>query len=61
MKKGILNGDLNISYETEPQKSYAYKLVFQDPNKTLTEEEVMNQFNQIIASCQKVGYSLREK
>ena len=26
MKKGILNGDLNISYETEPQKSYAYKL-----------------------------------
>ena len=48
-------------YNMDDKKSYAYKLVFQDPNKTLTEEEVMNQFNQIIASCQKVGYSLREK
>ena len=48
-------------YNMDDKKSYAYKFVFQDPTKSLTEEEVSNQFNQIIASCQKVGYSLREK
>ena len=26
----------------------AYKLTFMDPTKTLTEEEVMNEFNKII-------------
>ena len=30
------------------EKSIAYKLTFQDPNKTLTDEEVMELFNKII-------------
>ena len=33
---------------TDNKKSIAYKLTFQDPSRTLTDEEVMNIFNKII-------------
>ena len=35
-------------YEMEKEKSIAYKLVFKDDNKTLSDEEVMEVFNKII-------------
>jgi len=43
------------------EKSIAYKLTFQDPNKTLTDEEVMNLFNKIIKETEtKCNAKLRD-
>ena len=36
-------------------KSIAYSLTFNDPSRTLTEEEVMNVFNKIITDVEKSG------
>ena len=38
-----------------PEKSIAYSLTFNDPSRTLTEEEVMNVFNKIITDVEKSG------
>ena len=35
------------------EKSIAYSLTFNDPSRTLTEEEVMNVFNKIISDVEK--------
>lgn len=44
------------------QKSIAYKLTFEDPTKTLTEEEVMNVFHNIVTEvCAKCQAILRDK
>jgi len=44
----------------ENEKSIAYSLEFVDPNKTLTEEEVMPLFNQIIDDvCKKLNAKVR--
>ena len=45
----------------ENEKSIAYSLTFSDNNKTLTEEEVMEVFNKIIAEVEKTGAKLRAK
>ena len=37
----------------ENEKSIAYSLTFNDPKKTLTEEEVMESFNKIIENVEK--------
>ena len=43
------------------EKSIAYKLTFQDPTKTLTDEEVMNLFNKIIKDVEsKCNAKLRD-
>ncbi len=44
------------------KKSLAYKLTFMDPNRTLTEEEVMNVFNNITLNVEKINKAiLRDK
>lgn len=44
------------------KKSLAYKLTFMDPNKTLTEEEVMTEFNNIIEKVNNIFKStIRDK
>ena len=45
----------------ESKKSLAYSLTFNDNNRTLTEEEVMEVFNKIIDSVLKTGAELRDK
>jgi len=45
----------------EDEKSIAYSLTFSDPNRTLTEEEVINVFNTIIEKVEKTGAVLRDK
>ncbi len=46
----------------EGKKSLAYKLTFMDANKTLTEEEVMNEFNKIINQVNTIYKStIRDK
>ena len=46
----------------ENKKSIAYKLTFQDQDRTLTEEEVMNVFNKIIEDVQnKCNAKVRDK
>ena len=45
----------------ENSKSLAFKLVFNDPTHTLSEEEVMNSFNKIIEEVEKTGAKLRNK
>jgi len=45
----------------ENEKSIAYSLTFSDPNRTLTEEEVINVFNNIIEKVEKTGAVLRDK
>ena len=45
----------------ENEKSIAYSLTFSDSTKTLTEEEVMDVFNKIIAEVEKTGAKLRAK
>lgn len=46
----------------EDEKSIAFKLLFIDPNKTLTDDEVMEQFNKIISHVTtKCGAVLRDK
>ena len=39
----------------EDEKSIAYSLTFNDPTRTLTEEEVMTVFNKIITDVEKTG------
>ena len=39
----------------ENEKSIAYSLTFNDPTRTLTEEEVMTVFNKIITDVEKSG------
>jgi len=39
----------------EDEKSIAYSLTFNDPTRTLTEEEVMSVFNKIITDVEKTG------
>jgi len=39
----------------ENEKSIAYSLTFNDPTRTLTEEEVMSVFNKIIEDIEKSG------
>ena len=39
------------------KKSMAYKLTFMDPSKTLTEEEVMTEFNKIIDKVNNTYHS----
>ena len=43
------------------EKSIAYSLTFSDANRTLSEEEVMKVFNNIISSVEKSGAKLRDK
>ena len=44
------------------KKSIAYNLTFRDNNRTLTEEEVMEVFNNIITTvCSKLNAELRDK
>ena len=44
------------------KKSIAYSLTFQDPNKTLTDEEVTVIFNKIIEEVKKqIGGEVRDK
>ena len=46
----------------DDEKSIAYKLKFEDFNKTLTDEEVMEVFNKIIKDVvSKIGAVLRDK
>ena len=46
----------------EDEKSIAFKLLFIDPNKTLTDDEVMEQFNKIIKYVtDKCNATLRDK
>ncbi len=46
----------------ENEKSVAYSLTFQDPTKTLTDEEVMTIFNKMIREVEtKTGARLRDK
>lgn len=46
----------------ESKKSIAYNLTFQDPSKTLSDEEVMEVFNKIIDGvCKKFNATLRDK
>ncbi len=46
----------------DSQKSIAYKLTFEDPTKTLTEEEVMMVFHNIVTEvCTKCEATLRDK
>jgi len=46
----------------ENEKSIAFSLKFQDPNKTLNDEEVMTVFNKIIETVEnKLGAKLRDK
>lgn len=46
----------------ENEKSIAFKLSFQDPTRTLTDEEVMQIFNNIISKVESVhGAKLRDK
>ncbi len=40
------------------KKSLAYKLTFMDPTKTLTEEEVMTVFNNIIEKVEKTNHAI---
>ena len=40
---------------SEDEKSIAYSLTFNDPSRTLTEEEVMAVFNKIITDVEKTG------
>ena len=47
-------------YEMDNEKSIAYKLVFKDPSRTLSDEEVMEVFNKIISEVEsKTGAKLR--
>ena len=47
-------------YEMENEKSIAYKLIFKDPSRTLSDEEVMEVFNKIISEVEsKTGAKLR--
>ena len=44
------------------EKSLAFKLTFVNPSKTLTDEEVMNSFNNIITTVEsKLNAKLRDK
>ena len=43
------------------EKSIAYSLTFSDDNRTLTEEEVTEVFNKIIAKVEETGAKLRDK
>ena len=46
----------------ENQKSIAYSLTFNDPTKTLTDEEVMKLFGKIIEAVEtKIGAKLRDR
>ena len=46
----------------ENEKSIAYSLTFSSPDRTLSEEEVMKVFEDIIAKCEKeLGVQLRDK
>ena len=47
-------------YEMDNEKSIAYKLIFKDPSRTLSDEEVMEVFNKIISEVEsKTGAKLR--
>ena len=45
----------------ENEKSIAYSLTFSDSTRTLSEEEVMEKFNNIINEVEKQGIKLRNK
>ena len=52
----------DIYKDIEPgRKSMAYSLTFLDNTRTLSEEEVMKQFNRIIEEVEKTGAKLRDK
>ena len=56
----IIEFDLYKNIEVD-KKSIAYKLTFQDPSRTLTDEEVMNSFNKIITEVtSKCNVKLRD-
>ena len=53
--------EFDVYMNVEPgKKSIAYSLVFKDPSRTLSEDEVMKVFNDIISQvCNKLGVTLR--
>jgi phenylalanyl-tRNA synthetase beta chain len=46
-------------FEKEGRTSYAYRIVFQAPDRTLTDEEVNGVMEKVYSTLRAVGYEVR--